>query len=443
MARTVTLEAALLATLLVASLSLSSGAAVQEESQQWTEVETEEPTEAVESSDGVGSACYQYTCRYTDQCIPWYWVCDGACDCQYCEDESNCWETTSSAPETTTTPPPPNTTTPAPPTTTTPQACSELYDVISGRCVLVDPFTSNNWKEARYLCEKLGADLLVIDSLDFYGQLLQFIAEKGLDTHDYWIGGTDEAQEQTWVWVNGAPMMRGSPLWAISYYSSTTYHQEPEDSDGATKDCAYLDRKRFFYVDAESCDLLKGAICQVPITLTAHDHANAPATQEKVESLVTLLQKSGQNRTRSKVDVNKPGNGPVQTGQSPAHLENLQNINHQTIAQQKGQNDKETKLSAQERVLNNKIGQILELKTMPTQKQGQNHAQKADENTKDSTNHVAQKVGENDKSSKSPSQKTVENDEPNQRLSQKGQLNEAAARRPAAEATQVKQQAPQ
>lgn len=50
---------------------------------------------------------------------------------------------------------------------------------MGGKCILVDIFESVTWAEARYLCEKFGADLVTLESLSFYTALLDFLNSKG------------------------------------------------------------------------------------------------------------------------------------------------------------------------------------------------------------------------------------------------------------------------
>ncbi|KAG7153901.1 hepatic lectin-like [Homarus americanus] len=183
-----------------------------------------------------------YKCRFTDDCIHNYEICDGFYDCPYGDDEENCFRTTE---------PPIN-------------VCQEPFELVGERCVFIDPFTDLSWHESKYMCEKLNADLISIDSLALYGSLLEFIREKDLTSHDYWIGATDEVTEGNWVWENGKQMQMGSPLWSI-YCNYNDYQQEPLASEGDDKDCAFLEKIRFYYVDDDKCDQPKGAICEVPL----------------------------------------------------------------------------------------------------------------------------------------------------------------------------------
>ena len=100
-------------------------------------------------------------------------------DCPvYGDDEFDCsssespWNETSSSESSFPTPPEVST---LPPTVT----CNEPFDFIYNRCVLIDLFTTTTWDEARYLCQRFGGDLVVLDDMNFYSKLLHYITARG------------------------------------------------------------------------------------------------------------------------------------------------------------------------------------------------------------------------------------------------------------------------
>ncbi|KAK4286625.1 hypothetical protein Pmani_040285 [Petrolisthes manimaculis] len=161
--------------------------------------------------------------------------------------------TYTTTPPTYTTSPPGYTTTTAGYESTPSLACRSGFTLVGGRCVLLEPFTQTTWQESRYLCETLGGDLVVLDSMDFYADLLTHIKDSGLDTHSYWVGGS--VSDWTWLWVDGSDIRMATPLWA----QSGNYSQEPDDFG----DCAFLDDNRFFYMNEDDCNNNRQCICQV------------------------------------------------------------------------------------------------------------------------------------------------------------------------------------
>ncbi|XP_042874306.1 macrophage mannose receptor 1-like [Penaeus japonicus] len=217
--------------------------------------------EAGRASADLRFSCHagQYTC-ISGACIWEYWVCDGAPDCPYGEDERNCDETTDQTDFTSVPPSTPSiVSTPSPPS-----ECHTPFDLVGGKCILVNIFESVTWAEARYLCEKFAADLVTLESVDFYADLLDFLILKDLTNNDYWVGANDTETEGEWAWLNGTPVRMGTPLWALYRYSSSDYEQEPTtSSSGSTSgDCAYMDQSRFLYLADDDCGSVKGAICQ-------------------------------------------------------------------------------------------------------------------------------------------------------------------------------------
>ncbi|MGJ2421398.1 C-type lectin domain-containing protein, partial [Salmonella enterica subsp. enterica serovar Paratyphi A] len=127
---------------------------------------------------------------------------------------------------------------------------------------MIEPLVEGTWYEARYFCQGFGGDLVVLDSLDSYAEIVKFLNEAKLTTRDYWVGATDEGHEGEWRWVNWAKVMSGTPLWAL-YGSGSRYYQEPLSNNNSTQDCGYLDMTRFYYLDDEECTEMKAAICEI------------------------------------------------------------------------------------------------------------------------------------------------------------------------------------
>ncbi|XP_037790692.1 C-type lectin-like [Penaeus monodon] len=147
--------------------------------------------------------------------------------------------------------------------------CSTPFDPVGGKCILVDIFESVTWMEAVYLCEKFEAELVTLESPNFFGELLDYLYFKELSGHDYWVGANDTETEGEWAWLNGTPVRMGTPLWALYRYSSSDYEQEPTSSGSSGGDCAFMDKSRFLYLDDGECESTKAAICQLPAGASA------------------------------------------------------------------------------------------------------------------------------------------------------------------------------
>ncbi|XP_068238307.1 uncharacterized protein [Palaemon carinicauda] len=224
----------------------------------------------------------QFECR-DGSCVYIVWVCDGYEDCPYGDDELGCSSTrTSSYPYTSPTPTIPYSTTPYPTTSYTsttsqylsstatshpPTPCDYPYESLGNRCIFVDPVLQATWDEARYMCGRAGGgDLVILDSLDFYRELIQYINDKGLTRHSYWVGGRGIPDASKWEWSSGSDVRMGTPLWAITNnnLNSSIYEQEPVDFDKSLENCAYLDLQRYHYMDDDDCNAIKATICQMP-----------------------------------------------------------------------------------------------------------------------------------------------------------------------------------
>lgn len=146
-------------------------------------------------------------------------------------------------------------------TTLEPWDCASPFYFIGDRCVFVMPFNKSYWLEMRYLCHDLHAELVVLNNIQFYYDLLHFIRYEGIDEEDYWIGANDTAEEGSWKWVNGDSVEFGSPFWAVGEDGSHEYYLEPHGS--TAENCLYLDKTRSHYFDDGRCSTEKAVICEM------------------------------------------------------------------------------------------------------------------------------------------------------------------------------------
>ncbi|XP_018009064.1 C-type mannose receptor 2-like [Hyalella azteca] len=89
--------------------------------------------------------------------------------------------------------------------------CQHPFVLVGTQCVHMIT-TNYPWHEARNQCGLVGGDLIVVDDCDQYHKVALYLAEQG-DPY-YWIGGSDEAEEGQWRWVDGSPMTMRLPYWS-------------------------------------------------------------------------------------------------------------------------------------------------------------------------------------------------------------------------------------
>ena len=58
--------------------------------------------------------------------------------------------------------------------------------------------TNSTWWEAKFACDDIGGELVVISS-DKENEFVRKLAKENI----IWLGGTDEFEEGTWTWDNG------------------------------------------------------------------------------------------------------------------------------------------------------------------------------------------------------------------------------------------------
>ncbi|XP_037799594.1 leucine-rich repeat neuronal protein 3-like [Penaeus monodon] len=140
------------------------------------------------------------------------------------------------------------------------EGCPSHFHDVLGVCVFVEPFFSGDWGTMSYFCREMGAEMLKVADANFFQQLLHILRTEGLDHHDYWLGGSDAAEEGSWKWADGTAIERGSPFWATQLQNPESYQIEP--LGGTIENCLYLDKSRFLYFDDGECTEAKNVICE-------------------------------------------------------------------------------------------------------------------------------------------------------------------------------------
>ncbi|XP_064089757.1 perlucin-like [Macrobrachium nipponense] len=141
-----------------------------------------------------------------------------------------------------------------------PSKCESPFVVLRARCVFVEPFLKSPWEESRYLCHELNSELVVVDDVQFYYDLLKFIRGEGIDHESYWIGANDTETEGKWVWVNGKAVESGSPFWAIGKEDYGSYYLEPAGQ--TSQNCLILEAERAHYFNDRDCIEEHATICE-------------------------------------------------------------------------------------------------------------------------------------------------------------------------------------
>ncbi|XP_045138445.1 C-type lectin domain family 17, member A-like isoform X2 [Portunus trituberculatus] len=129
--------------------------------------------------------------------------------------------------------------------------CHSPFTEISGRCVHIDVSKTGTWQNMRKFCQQLGGDLVNLSDLQFYGDILLYIESLHLPHAHLWIGATDEATEDVWMWTDGTPVRMGTPFWANFGDNNS---QMPDGGD--SQNCAMLDVNMHYYFNDFSCSKL-------------------------------------------------------------------------------------------------------------------------------------------------------------------------------------------
>ncbi|XP_018006915.1 C-type mannose receptor 2-like [Hyalella azteca] len=117
--------------------------------------------------------------------------------------------------------------------------CQHPFVLVGTQCVHIITTGLYTWHEARTHCGLVGGDLIVLDDCDQYQKVSLYLDEQGYS--HYWIGGSDEAEEGQWRWVDGSPMTMGLPYWGQAY-AGTQEPDNPGQQNCLELNCAWMYR---------------------------------------------------------------------------------------------------------------------------------------------------------------------------------------------------------
>nr|XP_053643185.1 uncharacterized protein LOC128696120 [Cherax quadricarinatus] len=148
--------------------------------------------------------------------------------------------------------------------------CPMLYTRVGQRCLAFFTVARVPWSTAREFCNSIFGDLVTFTDIHQYIEILEYLQTSGVDV-DLWVGGRDG--KNGWEWMDGTPMPRGTPYWAIRsaegthshIHPSTSYLQAPYSFPAwkydQTGSCAAMMPKYFYYLSDVACRDLKSPVC--------------------------------------------------------------------------------------------------------------------------------------------------------------------------------------
>ncbi|XP_064095937.1 uncharacterized protein LOC135207919 isoform X2 [Macrobrachium nipponense] len=150
------------------------------------------------------------------------------------------------------------------------EKCPLMYTLVGESCVSIFLIGNVTWAEARAFCNVLDGDLMTFSnkSVSLFADIVQHLQKLGLE-RSFWIGGSLQNASKGWTWIDGSPMVMGTPFWATTYSPDCgaveteevcrRYRQRPEEP--AAGNCASLSLEHFFYITDEDCLDRRSPLC--------------------------------------------------------------------------------------------------------------------------------------------------------------------------------------
>ncbi|XP_042894087.1 type-2 ice-structuring protein-like isoform X3 [Penaeus japonicus] len=136
--------------------------------------------------------------------------------------------------------------------------CHAPFTQVGGSCFLLALQEKHTWASARQFCAGYGAELAHFSDANMFAAILGYVNTINFQKKaiNVWVGGTDEAVEDTWLWVTGELMPRGPPFWGT--YDG--YALQP--NAGTSQNCAVLWQHDYYYMHDLPCTHKCAPLCQ-------------------------------------------------------------------------------------------------------------------------------------------------------------------------------------
>ncbi|XP_047486571.1 macrophage mannose receptor 1-like [Penaeus chinensis] len=139
------------------------------------------------------------------------------------------------------------------------EVCPGGYSLVGDKCLMFVTFITQPFGEARQFCHAAQGELAAITTATDFKTLVDYMHANDFTSGDFWLDGTDEAEEGVWVTSSGEVMPLGTPFWAAFGTS-----QQPDNGSG-NENCLSLPSVWFFYMSDNPCSALKHFICEATI----------------------------------------------------------------------------------------------------------------------------------------------------------------------------------
>ncbi|XP_068241915.1 uncharacterized protein [Palaemon carinicauda] len=167
------------------------------------------------------------------------------------------------------------------------KSCPMFFTLVGEHCLSFFSPAKVSWPEARQFCVALGGDLVSVNDLIIFKEILDYMTQSHL-TSNYWTGGRFDEDDKAWTWVqDDTAMPLGSPYWGTRYnsdcvprppphsdpYSSPSkalpgapcFQQIQAPSKRAVGWCAAMTYEHYHVFTDEPCEETYSPLCQLTI----------------------------------------------------------------------------------------------------------------------------------------------------------------------------------
>lgn len=136
--------------------------------------------------------------------------------------------------------------------------CPSPFEAVGSACFFVHEATNMTWEAGKDLCQDMDGHMAKLEDANLFGALFDHLTALEHEER-LWIGGTDEAAEETWLWHDETTVKKGTPFWNVP----REHWQDPQDD--FESNCMIIDPMNVYYFSDEECTIRAGVVCQIDI----------------------------------------------------------------------------------------------------------------------------------------------------------------------------------
>ncbi|KAK7072714.1 hypothetical protein SK128_023043 [Halocaridina rubra] len=134
-------------------------------------------------------------------------------------------------------------------------SCPLPFITVGNQCLYFATFAEQTQQESRQICHSLGAELVSIKTATHMLDIIDHIKDNDLGGKNYWIDGSDEEEEGTWLFTSRELVPKGTPFWMAT-------EMENAPDGGPFENCIAITSEFGYFMNDMDCSTLMSPLCE-------------------------------------------------------------------------------------------------------------------------------------------------------------------------------------